>query len=101
DARTAGARAGHRRQTHRLSDTLFGERNPAMRLSGEVRLFACAVALVSSFANAGTVAQIRASSQSIDLQPLVANDGMKLTVVGPDGVVYEHDCAAGAAAALR
>jgi len=68
-----------------------------MTLSGKLRycfVFTFAIAATLAAAPppaANPLAQLHASSQSIEFQPVVASDGMKLTVVGPDGTVYEHE----------
>jgi hypothetical protein len=75
-----------------------------MKTSGKLCLL-FSVALTSSlFAaapGAEPIAQFRPSIQSVDFAPVIANDGMRLIIIGPDGTVYQHDYTAGSTASFR
>src|SRR5436190_9627108 len=66
-------------------------------------LFTFTLASTLSAAASGSepIAQFRPSVQSVDFAPVIASDGMRLTIIGPDGTVYEHDYAAGANPSFR
>jgi hypothetical protein len=44
---------------------------------------------------AGPFAQVDTGSSSIDFRPMASDVGMKLTVSGPDGFIFEETFAAG------
>jgi hypothetical protein len=72
----------------------------ALRSAAVVLLFATSFFTAPLFA-ADPVAAIHTSSQTVDWQPNVANDGIRITVIGPDGAVYQHEFAAGETPVFR
>jgi hypothetical protein len=76
-----------------------------MKTSGKFcLLFSLALTSSSLFAaapGAEPIAQFRPSVQSVDFAPVIANDGMRLTIIGPDGAIYEHDYATGSTPSFR
>ncbi|MEA2568078.1 MAG: hypothetical protein QOI24_79 [Acidobacteriota bacterium] len=66
-------------------------------------LFTLTLASTLSAAAPGSepIAQFRPSVQSVDFAPVIVSDGMRLTIIGPDGTVYEQDYAAGSAPSFR